>query len=244
MKLNKIDTIIKGELLGHGLSIHHYVRRAYLALNFLRSINFDSAYFITTTTETVVDNTIDIPNDYVGMVRIGVKNGQYIEQLAPNAGLIDNIVVASESEPVYGSSYWYPNVNKYGENMGGYFGYSLVNENSYKVLFEDNKILINANVVAVSDEIVLQYHTDGLVTGTPYEEEANLTDIFIHPYAIDAMRTYIDWWLSMDDSRLDSREKEKRYYNELRKYRARINPTTALMIKRSLRQFYKASPKA
>ena len=246
MRLYKLDTILKGELLGHGLSIHYYVRRAYLALNFLRSINFDSAYFVTTVVSTITENKIDIPADFVGLVRIGVKNGQYVESLSPNAALIDNTLEVTEAEePVYGFSYWYPNVNKYGENMGGYFGYSLVNENSYKILYEENKILINANVSSVTDEVVLQYHTDGLITGVPYDEDAvdNDTAVFIHPYATEALRTYVDWQLSTDDRRLDSALKEKRYYNELRKYRARINPITALMIKRSLRQFYKASPK-
>jgi len=240
MNLYNIDTVVKGELLRHKLSIHHYIQRAYLALRFLRSINFDSAYYTKTVTLSITANKVTLPVDFVGVVRLGIKNGQFLTRLEPDANLLSNTDAAAED--VDGVGFWYPNINKYGQNLGGYFGYSHVSQNSYKILFEENKILINNEVTADETEIVLQYITDGLNVGVPYEESQDLA-VYIHPYAFDALVAYMDWKISSEGNRFVSRELKQEYYNELRKYRARINPTTANMIKRSLRKSYHAAPK-
>ncbi len=241
MNVYNIDTIVKGELLRHNLSIHYYIQRAYLALRFLRSINFDSAYYIKTETLTVTDNKITLPSDFVGLVRLGIKNGQYLDELAPDNKLLSNTDTAvEEGDGTY--AYWYPNINKYGENLGGYFGYSHLSGSSYKILLEENKILINNKVSNVEDEVVLQYHSDGMTSGLPYVDTPDLA-VYIHPYAVDAMIAYIDWKTAVEGNRFVSRELKQEYFNELRKYRARINPLTMLQVKRSLRKHYHASPK-
>lgn len=254
MKLYNVDTVIKGELLKKGLSIHHYVKNAYLAMRFMRSINFDSAYYIKTVTLTITDNKVDLPSDFIGIARIGIPNGQYVQELAPDQKLLNNDSPApSDSEPVSGYSYWYPNYNKYGENLGGYFGYSILPSEGYKILFEDDQIYINNTLTSGITEILIQYHTDGISSGTPFDisrasidppptGESTSTSIYIHPYAYDAMCAYMDW-MSGDSSRLNDQLLEKRYYNELRKYRARIRPLTTKMIRHSLRGNYHASIK-
>ena len=239
MKAYKIDTIVKGILLKENLSIHHYIRRAYLALDFLRSINFHSTYYITKTTLTATDNKITLPDDFVGLVRIGVKNGQRLERLGADQTLVDNDETYDEDE-VTGVVYWYPSVNKYGEGFHGYFGYSSLSSKSYKILYEENKILINNMVTSEDTEFYLEYHTDGLITGTPYSESA--TDVYIHPYAHDALVAYIKW--KMSSGRFDYRDNKKEYYNQLRIYRASINGLTDLEIKRSLRRYYFGAPKS
>lgn len=239
MRLYKVDTIIKGELLKKGLSIHSYVKRAYLAMRFLKSINFDSAYYIKTATLDITDNKITLPDDFVGVARIGISNGQYMETLTPDQKLLNTNDAAPND--TYGGIYWYPNYNAYGENLGGYFGYSMLSSHGYKILFEENKIYINNNITSENDSVVLQYHTDGMEAGAvgypvPYGT------MYIHPYAHDALCAYMDW-MAGDSSRLNDQLLERRYYNELRKYRARIRPLTPQMIKNSLRGNYHAGIK-
>ena len=271
MRLNSIDTIVKGELLRHNLSIHYYIQRAYLALRFLRTINFDSAFFIKTITVPIINGKVAIPPDFVGLVRIGVANGSYLKELAPDDNLITyDGAVSSTPEENSSGSYYYPNTNKYGENLGGYFGYSHVSQDSYKIIYEENQILINngvyANAPATVDlswdtaatimtlastdvydtdggELLLQYTTDGMSKGVPYEADTSDLAVYVHPYGVDAMISYIDWKIASEGNRFVSRELRGDYYNELRKYRARINPLTGLMIKRSLRKHYGASIK-
>lgn len=258
MKMYEIDTIVKGELLRHGLSIHHYVKKAYLALQFLRSINFDSAYFIKVTTLTFINGKATLPSDFVGVVRIGYANGQYLERLSANDQLVgeastitgdygddygDDYFTGTDSAYgalVTGGGWWYPNTNKYGENLGGYFGYSNVSEKSYKLLLQENKIYVNENMV--DETIIMEYMTDGL-SQLPYEDEEAVPIIYIHPYAVDAMKAYIDWMESQDGNRFVNKELKSQYYNELRKYRARMFSIDADQIRRSLRRAYYASPK-
>jgi len=242
MQTYKIDSIVKGTLLKENKSIHYYIPRAYLALEFLRSINFDSAYFIKKVVLTATDNKIAIPDDFVGLVRLGVKNGQRLERLGEDRSLIDNDETYNPDEQeVSGIVYWYPSVNKYGESFGSHFGYSAVSQRSYKVMLEENKILINNTVTAEDDEFYLEYHSDGMSTGTPYLESTN--DVYIHPYAVDALIAYIKWKLSENGNRFTARELERKYYNQLRLYRARLSNLTDLDIKRSLRRYYFGSPK-
>lgn len=243
MKLYKLDTQIKAELLRNGLSIHHYVRRAYLSLRFIRSMNFDSAWIVKTVTLEVTSNKIVIPDEFVGVVRIGFQNGQRVESLAPDNTLISNTDVYTDDEET-GTVYWYPNYNKYGENLGGYFGYSIASPNSYQILPEENKILINNELVTDGDEVVLQYITDGMALGRQDADGEIVSPImYVHPYMIDALNAYIDWQLPNSDNRFVNREAKADYYNELRKWRARNNPLTADMIKNSLRRRTVASPK-
>lgn len=240
MKLYKVDTLIKNSLFGKQLSIHHYGRRAYLAMQFIRTLNFDAAWTVKTTVLTITANKIALPADYVGVSRLGIQNGQYLEELAPNNKLFNNDEDPAEAE--YGDAYWYPNINKYGENLGGYFGYGLTNPNSYKVLPSENKILIGNDVAAGFDTIVLEYVTDGLESGRQDTNDPEPSIIYMHPYATDAMYAYIEWQLPVSN-RLSNQNSERHYYNELRKARARLNPITATMIKRSLRKNYGAHPK-
>lgn len=240
MKLYNIDTHIKAELMSKGLSIHHYVKKAYLAIKFLREINFDSAYYIKADTLTITDNKITLPDDFVGVVRIGIKNDQYVRELAPDMRLVDNSSVAEE-ETIYGYRYWYPNINKYGENRGGYYGYTRLEEFTYKVLREDNKILINNKIAADNDEVLLEYISDGLATGTPYGADDGI--LYVHPYALEAMNAFIDWQCMDNRERFAKKEARQYYYNQLRLYRARINPLTVKTIAMILRESYLATPK-
>ena len=244
MKLYKLDTIIKGELLRHGLSIHHYVKRAYLGLQFLRTVQLDSAIFIKTATLTITDNKVTIPEDYVDFVRIGIPNGQYVTRLSPDQNLYDGTSVDEDS--LGDTTYWYPRINKYGENTGGYFGFQWENQSTFKVLHSEGKILLNDNVVnaATDGTILLQYITDGLASSRPDSTgAAEPSIIYVHPFAVDALRAYVDAESAKDGNRFVSRELEQKYYNELRKYRARVSGITIGMIKNSLRKRSGAFPK-
>ena len=243
MKLYKVDTIIKNELGGQGLPIHFYARRAYLAMKFLRSINFDSAFIIKTKVyDYPADNIIALPDNYVGVVKIGVRTGEYLKELAPDNHLFNTIEIVppeTVADPViehdyyYGNGTAYVNVNMFGENTGGYYGVRIVDRNSYKESISASKIILNSSVANYESKIILQYITDGTTGGSP----TGLDDghLYVHPYAVDAMTSYINWMTASEGNRFVSRELRNEYYNELRKYRARINPLTKQMIIRSIR---------
>lgn len=245
MKLYKLDTVIKNELLGRGLSIHYYVQRAFWAINFLRTIEFDSAFFFKTVSLTITNNYITLPEDFLGIVRLGVQNGQYLETLEPDNKLIPVTTAGSDDDDAfYGYNYWYPNINEKGENLGGYFGYTLKSPNSYKLVAEDGKIYINNRVTGGVASVILIYSTDGLEPIRRDDLPADNGDMYIHPYAIDALRAYSDWQQNQGAGRLNDQLLEKRFWNEVRKYRARINPITANMLRRSSRQHNSASIKS
>lgn len=240
MKLYTVDGIIKSELIRHGLTIHDYVRRAYLALRFLREINFDSAFTFKYNFQGIEENTYtyDLPDDFVGEAVVGIRTGQFLKKLSPDHRLFNDIELDTEFDlpeagqfGYYGASYWYPSTNWNGEDTGGYYGVSLIPTDTYKI--EGNKIIFNNNVIDnnVGNVFIVKYISDGI----EYNSDGGVGHIYVHPYATEAMISYIDWKMSSEGNRFVNRELKSEYYNELRKYRARINPITIKQLKESFR---------
>lgn len=246
MKLEKLDSVVRGALAAKGYPLHWYVQFMTYAKEVYRDINFDTLPTIKSEKITVSQfKDFAMPCDYVDYVRIGTLNGQYFTEYAektsftrlphldPNGTRVPP-PVTNDTVTVFPNSlegFSYSNyINDKGEHMGRIFNARPLFPNSFMVIPERRVIQLDATFEG--DHIYMDYITDG---------SSPTASCMVHPYAIKAIQNYIYWQHKRHGRQYGPSEvdrEEFQYYNELGHLRARVfsGELTAQNIIRSLRQ--------
>jgi len=221
--LNKI-LFKKGDGSSHG-----YMRAKAHGIDCVAELYSDAAQEVKTTKIAMTSlKTIELPKDFVALVKIGVQVGDKVRvflrdnQIATYFDLDDcgdktaNVSASptvDESEP----SFYFANyVNNYGESKGGFFGYAngSIGE-GYKI--NGKTIYFNSDVDTT--DVYLEYVSSGF---NPSEET-------IVPAAFErAVEAYINWKLACYDrfrgpSSADAIGWQRIYGKEFNKGKARIH---------------------
>lgn len=230
----KLDTIVRTSLQDHGLPMHYYFRFLNWAIRGLKQATYDHAINIKSVRRTVTDyNAVIVPDDFVDLIMIGEERGDEVVPYLNNGALnrLNNLDTEGNKinyptlDTQYNSGLYHvlsheDNFNNHGEYKGRDFAYVGGKHQSYMYLAERQEIQLK-NTVA-STEVVMTYISDGVITS-----DANL----VHPYAEELILTWIRWKRLEHLPRLHRNETaeskaEKRYYNEKRILRGRMNEMT------------------
>lgn len=249
MVVANIDSICRRFLLEKGLPIHWYAEALFHASTCLREMTFDTLQIVNTVRLPINDYyAVDLPDDYVDDVMVGVPAGQYVQPIPKSDSLTPlrrtdsegnyaNYNTLDEQGQLFDSSAiaavgWYWNINDLGESVGRYFGMSGgANPNTYKIVKERRQIQLPESFIGKS--IILVYISDGQSVDAATQIEAQ---------AFYAIQSWIAWKQSPNAQNQFS--PEGRYYtNEKRKLRARMNELTLGDIKNIIRQNFHAGIK-
>lgn len=246
MKLETLDSVVRGALAAKGYPLHWYVQFMTYAKEVYRDINFDTLPVIKSETLDVSEfKTVDLPCDYVDWARVGTLNGQYLSEFGekdtfnrlPFRDSDGNEVpppITSDTVTVYPNSlegFSFSNyINDKGEHLGRIFNAKPIFPNSFMVIHERNIIQLDASFS--DDKIIMDYITDG---------SSYTACCAVHPYAVKTIQNYIYWQHKRHGRQFNQSEaamEEFQYYNELGKLRARVfsGELTAQNIIRSLRK--------
>lgn len=258
MRFITLDTIVRSALLDCGYSMHWYLQFLHYGQNVLRELSFDDIHAIRSVLMNVnTYGAVDLPDDYVDKIRIGVRYGQFVRPLLEDGTMnrlkdydsTGNVIRYSDDANIYPNGinninygfstplFWRLNTtNEYGENIGRLFGFGQGTElDTYSIIRERNQIQFNENMGYT--QIVLDYISDGMSS-----DACAAVDV----YAIQTIKTYIKWQRK-EHSRsysMGEREMEKQqYYTERKKLRSRKNPLTIEQLKRIMNRNYMAAPK-
>ncbi len=244
MRWTTLDKIVCSLLLRRGYPVHFYFQFMKLASDCIRELNFSTLAIINTKKLLVGPlGSVELPQDYVDYVKIGIPNGQYVRPLASRDGinrlnnyddngnktLYDHV----ESNQVGGwIGYWYNNViNSNGENIGRQYGRGAgERKDTFKVLKERGEIQFDEDLGV--EYIILEYISDG-------QNVDNATKI--DPQAQATIEAYVLWQMK-EASRaygLQERQLAKQEYTEQwRQLRARLADWTITDILRIVRSAY------
>lgn len=253
MTLKTLDSIVRSCILQAGYSLHWYLQFMKYAADGYRELHFDSLKCINAKRLTLNgQKAVDLPNDYVDAVKIGIINGQDIRQLVQRTSINRLINRTADFAPTtYGSLvqegtpdytfipglFWLTNLlNENNEFLGRMFGLrqGALCE-GYKILPERNQIQFDEQVQ--SNEIVLEYISNGQSV-----DSASRVD----PYAQAAIEAYIFWKLKVFGRHYNNQDRElaKREFDmQHARLRARKNPLTVQDVVRILNNETAASIK-
>jgi len=228
-----------------------------LALRGIREMGFDVTKRVKSLSLPISDlGTVDMPDDFVGMLRCGVSgsdgtfytfkenknmdmaqeyklasNGQPID--SDNDGVYDRQALSSTSTmPMQGDNLSNA-VNaagigkSYGRGGGGYLGH-------YRINYDQNRLEVTADTTAT--HVSIEYIAD----------EARSNNPCIHLFAEEALRNYIYYKLVSRKSNVPSNEKQfarNNYYNELRLAKIRMNAFSKEEALGVIRKNFRQSPK-
>ena len=249
MVLTTIDSIIRRYLLEKGLPIHFYAEALFNASTCFRELSIDTLQVVNTKRLPINSYfAVDLPDDFIDDVMVGVPAGQYVQPIPKKRGLTplrltddngDYTTYASLGTDAvqYNGNFipaigWYWNINEFGESVGRYFGASGgAAPNTYSIVKERRQIQLPESFVGTS--IILVYISDGQTVDAATQ---------IDTQAFYAIQSWIAWKQSPNAQNLFS--PEGRYYlNEKRKLRARTSDLTLNDIKDIIRHNFHASVK-
>lgn len=249
MRVYTIDQIIKETLLDKGYSMHFYFRFFNHAQRCIRELEMDTMGKIEAEVFKADQfNSIALPSDVTDVVRVGIRNGIYIQPLVNNENM--NI---TENLDANGNQIAYPSynsdlqtdsmlyytlytqgnlyVNDKGEHIGRRFNHKAQPLYDYKYIREENRIALDP-AMAEGTEIYVETLVEREV-GHPWL-------LAVTPYAVETIKSYILWKHAeskpkMYGPRISQLHREQ-YYIELKKLRARLNPITKDDIVQNLRR--------
>jgi len=249
MIFSNLDSIVRRYLLEKGLPIHWYAECLFHASTCLRELTFDTLQITNTVRLPRNDYyAVDLPEDFVDDVMVGVPAGQFIQPIPKNDGLTplrltdtdgnyttyenntsDILTLDGLSIPALA---WYWNFNEYGESTGRYFGMGGgANPNTYKVIRERRQIQLPENFIGNS--IILVYLSDGQSVDAATQVSA---------LAFWAIQSWIAW-KSTPNAQNNFAPEGQYFINEKRKLRARLNDLTINDVKDLIRRQYRATIK-
>lgn len=249
MVVANIDSICRRFLLEKGLPIHWYSEALFHASTCLREMTFDTLQIVNTVRLPINDYyAVDLPDDYVDDVMVGVPVGQMVQPIPKNDSISPLRITDSDGNyttyntlgdnaQVYDAYAipalaWYWNINDFGESVGRYFGMNGgAAPNTFKIVKERRQIQLPENFIGSS--IILVYISDGQSV-----DAATQIDV----QAFYAIQSWIDWKQSPNAKNLQSPE-GKYFLNEQRKLRARLNELTLNDIKDIIRKNFHAGLK-
>jgi hypothetical protein len=244
MTLVTLDQIVRNFLLKRRYPLHYYIDFMVYAKDCLRTLSQDDLKIINTKILTVGSiNEVQLPNDFLDYVTVGLKAGQNIKPLVESSKInrLENRSTTSftpetyalnpvnaENQLYYGAVYpFYQMVswNEYGEPTGRFFGYGAgVQDDVFRVIPERGVIQLTEALYA--PEIVLEYISDGNDADTASR---------ISPYAYDTIEAYIMWQMKEHSRTYHEGEKmraEQAYIGQRRILRARLSDLTVERLKR------------
>lgn len=251
MKVYTVNEIVRSALLTTGKPIHYYMHYLHYALKAVKEIGFDSPFKIKSTKLTVDANReITIPDDYVDYIRVGWENGQYVKKLIEkdsfnrlmNLDSNGNQIAYPDIETDQGLIYADNNdthSNDKSEHIGRHFGHKATYKNSFMVIPERNKIMLDPSLHEAK-HIVIDYITTGLTdTGTDATT--------LPAYAAEAIERYILWRYSEHDRTIPMNGKlmaKEEWLQAHKRYRSRNYQLSLDDVLKSLRSHTYAAVKS
>ena len=230
-----------------------------LALRGIREMGFDVMKRVKSIALDVTSiNTVDLPDDFVGLLRIGAEGGDgllYSFKENKNISTSQQYVTSggtpidSDGDGVYDreESDKTQSINTendltsehrqslYEGSMGRAYGHGGGQGFAqYRINYEMNRIELASGIAF--DEVVVEYIAD----------EGRSKNPSIHVYAEEALRYYIYLKLIQRKANVPSGEKQlarQNYYNELRIAKARMNAFSKEEAMNVIRKNFKQSPK-
>jgi hypothetical protein len=252
MTVTTIDSIIRRYLLEKGLPIHYYAEALFNASTCFRELNIDTLQVVNTKRLPInAYFAVDLPEDFVDDVMVGVPAGQYVQPIPKKTTTtplrltdadgnyttyatqqVDGVDVVQYDGNFIPAIGWYWNINDLGESVGRYFGASGgAAPNTYSIVRERRQIQLPESFIGTS--IILMYISDGQTI-----DSASQIDV----QAFYTIQSWLMWKQSPNANNLYS--PEGRYYtNEKRKLRARMNELTLNDIKDIIRSNFHAGIK-
>lgn len=251
-----LDQIVRNLIVKRRYTIHIYLDFLVYAVECLRTLSMDDLKVINTM-ELAVDpntNSIDLPDDYLDYVQVGIRSGQNTKPLVETDKINPLVARTADFTPTsygaigtndsniiyYGAIYpYYFNTvvwNNYGEFTGRQFGYNSYNDDTFSVFPERNQIQLTERL-SVS-HIVLRYISDGMNSDSATQ---------ITPYAFQTISNYIMWQMKENSRTYSDSESERArqlYINERLILRGRLSDLTTERLKRSLQKAVYGSPKS
>lgn len=251
MLLATIDEIVRRGLLENSLPIHWYSELLYHSATCIRELNYETLQIINTANLPVNDyGGVDLPDDFdddvsvcvpAGMGLLPLPHQDWITPLRihstetgefvpyPNLQNTSGLPNVFYGFPYQWSFYW--NVNDYGEAMGRRFGSHGGTAVGYRVVKERRQLQMTGNFNDTN--IILMY----ISTGQSIDNASQ-----IDYKAFQTIRAYQDWQKSPNKGN-DNSSEGKKYYNQLRHLKSRLNPLTKTDIQNIIRSAYSAGIK-
>lgn len=247
-----IHSIVNSALIANNLSLHYYLQLLNYALDCVQELSYDSLPAPKAVELTVNEfDEIDLPSDYIDWIKVGIKSGINVLPLLSEEKYNRLAATSGGSQAAYddvspyvgyiGSAsdgYWWMNfTSSYGEHIGRFYGHGGGRQSGFfKEITERSVIQLEPGYCDQGDIIYLEY----LAFDT-----ANAGSL-ISKYAESTIISYITWkfkeW-SRDYNLGEKDRAERQYWNNLRKYRARIFPLTVDDIRNIARKHFKQSLK-
>ena len=221
----------------------------------LREINLDATQTVKTCGLQMNEyKAIDLPDDYVDWVKVGIQVGTRIRMLGVNSDMseltFDEQLYKASAEPQlninpngisfenYGGYYFY---NYSGKSLFGYGGGGYNTQNHFKVIKRDSGWQIQFDSEINNGLIYVEFIGDGIDP---------CADSYIHPYLMDYMRKSVtsEYYNSPSGRRLTSmferREFRQAAYFASKKVRARQNDLDYKTMLNISRRYYSFRQKA
>lgn len=204
MVLYTLDAIVRNTLIRKGYSLHHYMQFLVYGAAGIREMYIDDLKVINTKLLTVDTNTseVELPNDFVDYVQVGIEVGQKVRPLVESKKLntlptytdtfeqttylqkqqdsAGNLILYNYMFPLFWNTVTW---NDYGENIGRLFGWG--NGDAPDTFVVDKaRNVIKVNEQLAVDKIVLKYVSDG-------QSADAITQIPAEAY--DTLVKYITW---------------------------------------------------
>ncbi len=234
-----IDSIVRSALATRRLPIHYYMEFLHYALKCVKELGYDSKAIINIkVVELTVDANLEVarPSDYVDVIRMGTKLGNFILELASTEKLnrLQSQYDALGAADGVDNSDYLGDINSHGEDLGGQYGRASTRLDSYQEIRERGVFTFPAGYLKEGDTVYLEYLSTGL----------GATTSFVHEYASEAVEAYIEMMHGKHrSSRLEYQNARREFHNQRRITRARLSGTTIIDIKRALRKGIKQSVK-
>lgn len=251
MRVYKLDEIIRSALLTSGRPIHYYMQYLHYGLKAVREIGFDSGMKIKTVKLTVDSNReVTIPSDYVDYIRVGWENGQFVKNLIEknsynrlmNLDSDGNQIAYPDVETDQGLIYADNNdthANDKSEHIGRHFGHKPTYKNSFMVIPERNKIMLDPSLHEAK-HIVIDY-----ITTSTTESASDATTL--PAYAAEAVERFILWRFSEHDRNVPMNSKlmaKEEWLQAHKRYRSRNYQLSLDDVLKSLRSHTYAAVKS
>lgn len=257
MTVVTLDAIVRNFIMKRKYTIHWYMEFLVYATEALRELSMDDLKVVNTVKLPVDTNTnaVNLPNDYLDYVEVGVEAGQTVKPLVETDKINPLVARTSDFTPTtynsiqsnltnqifYGSLYpFYFNTvvwNDYGEPMGRIFGLGAgIQDDVFSVFPGRNQIQLTEKISV--DHILLQYISDGMNSDAATQ---------ITPYAYQTISNYIMWQMKENSRTYTDNEAERAkdlYVEERLKLRGRLSDLTSERLKRLFQRATYASPKS
>lgn len=253
MNYATIDSIVRSALIGNNLTLHYYVQLLKYGLDCVQELGYDS--LPNPKGAEIAVNAFDeiaLPSDYIDWIKVAIKSGIGVINLLPTdqynrlaaTNDADEQIAYSDITPYVGhvsatgDGYWWMNfTSSYGEHIGRYYGRGGGKDRGYfKEIPERSVIQIEPGYLSEGDLVYLEYLAFDTVNAGS----------LIDKYAESTIEAYIDWMYKSWSKSFNLGEvdrAERKYWNNLRKYRARNAAISVNDIRNIARKHFKMSPK-